>query len=359
MNNSNSTIEKTVAQIEAKSAEHASLARARIEKLTMPHWAMGRVLDLATDLSAMTRSLSPRIARKAVFIMAGDHGIVAEGVSLYPKEVTGQMIYNFASGGAAINVLSRQAGARTVVVDVGVDADLSALAKTGQIVNAKIRRGTRNFLKEPAMTREEAIQTILVGIQLAESYAPDIDVFGTGDMGIGNTTPSAAMASVITGTPVESIVGRGTGIADQALAHKTSVIEKALALHTPNPRDGIEVLSKVGGFEIGAIAGLILGAAARKRPVLVDGYISTTGALLAHSICPLAMDYVIPAHSSAENGHPLMWKYLEKKPFLDLQLRLGEGTGAVLAMHLVEASVRILTEMATFESASVSQKLDS
>lgn len=352
----NENLATLLSRIEPKSAEYSTIARARIETLTMPHWAMGRILDLAVEVAAMTRSMSPAFARKAVFVMAGDHGITQEGVSLYPKEVTAQMIYNFVAGGAAINVLSRQVGARTVVVDVGVDADLSALVKSGEITDAKIRRGTHNFAKEPAMSRDEAIRSILAGVRLAEAHADSLDVFATGDMGIGNTTASAAIASVFTGAPVETVVGRGTGINDQALAHKTTVIEKAIALQKPDVSDGIDVLSKVGGFEIGAIAGLILGAAALKRPVIVDGYISTAGALLAYSICPVALDYVIAAHSSAENGHALMWKHLGKKPLLDLGLRLGEGTGAALAMPLLEASVRILTEMATFESASVSQK---
>jgi nicotinate-nucleotide--dimethylbenzimidazole phosphoribosyltransferase len=354
-----SLLANTLAAIEPKCRKFERKAIHRIEQLTMPHWALGRLLDLGTDLVSMTRSLHPKVNRKAIFIMTADHGIVEEGVSLYPKEVTVQMLHNFVQGGAAINALSRQVGARTVVVDMGVDGDLTSYVKFGQIVDAKIRRGTRNFSKESAMTPTEALMSVTTGIQLAQNYAPDVDVFGTGDMGIGNTTSSAAVSAVLLGCPVETIVGRGTGVNDLGLALKTRVIENAIQLHQLKTTDpALHLLEKVGGFEIGAIAGLILGAALMKRPIVVDGYISTAGALIAHSLCPTSMDYVVAAHTSPEKGHTLMWERLEKKPLLDLGMRLGEGTGSALAMNLVESAVRIITEVATFESAEISQRKD-
>ncbi|MEO7164414.1 MAG: nicotinate-nucleotide--dimethylbenzimidazole phosphoribosyltransferase [Bdellovibrionia bacterium] len=364
-------LNSTIAAIEPKCREFEKKATCRIEQLTMPHWALGSLLDLGCDLVAMTRSMHPKVARKSIFIMAADHGIAAEGVSLYPKEVTVQMVRNFVQGGAAINALSRQVGSRTIVVDMGVDGDLTQFVKAGQVVGAKVRHGTRNFLVEPAMTRDEALEAITTGIHLAQSYGADVDVFGTGDMGIANTTSSAAIAAVLLDCPVETVVGRGTGIDDQRLAHKTHVIESAIRLHhldlysslssnaprSLNSKEGLDVLQKVGGFEIAAIAGLILGAASIKRPVVVDGYISTAGALIAQTLCPTSMDYVIASHASQEKGHQLMLAKLGKRPLLDLGMRLGEGTGAALAMNLVEAAVRIITEVATFESAKVSEKI--
>ena len=284
--------------------------------------------------------------------------MTAEGVSKYPQEVTVQMVGNIAAGGAGINALARLAGAEVVVVDMGVAGDVSGLVGEGKVISKRVGAGTGNIARGPAMTREQARQSVEGGIEVALGLASSTDVFGTGDMGIGNTTPSAALAVAITGASVEEVTGRGTGIDDAALAHKIAVIEGALAVNAPDGSDGMDVLRKVGGFEIGGIAGLILGAASRRKPVLVDGFISTAGALVAHSLAPAATGYVIASHRSEERGHRVMQAHLGKEPLLDLGLRLGEGTGAALAMNLVEGAAAVLTEVATFEEAAVSEADD-
>lgn len=346
---------ETVQRISPQDADARRRARARLEQLTMPHWALGRLMNLAEDLAGMTGSLDPPVQEKAVVVMAGDHGVVAEGVSKYPGEVTPQMVLNFVRGGAGINALARQAGARVVVVDMGVAADLSALAASGKILSRRVGAGTKNIARGAAMSRPEALAAVEAGIAVALELAPSTDVFGTGDMGIGNTTPSSAVVAVMSGAPVREVTGRGTGIDDEQLEHKIEVIQRAIDVNRPDPRDGLDVLSKVGGFEIGGIAGLILGCASLRRPVLVDGFISTAGALIAQRLCPTAGDYMVAAHRSVERGHRVALAALGKEPLLDLDMRLGEGTGAALAMNLVEAAVAVLTEVATFEEASVSK----
>jgi len=346
-------LKQTIAAITGQDHNARALAKDRLDQLTMPHWALGRLMDLALDLAGITGSIQPPVTSKAVVTMAGDHGVVAEGVSKFPQEVTPQMVMNFVHGGAGINALTRLAGAEVVVVDMGVAADLAGLAAAGKIIDKKIAMGTRNMAQEAAMTRNQAAQAIEAGIEVANSLAGRIDLFGTGDMGIGNTTPSTAIAAVLTGHTVAALCGRGTGLDDQQLHHKIEVVETALALHRPDPPDGLDVLAKVGGFEIGGIAGLILGCAANRKPVLVDGFISTAGALIAHSLKPEVCQYIIAAHRSMEPGHRIMQEHLGITPLLDLDLRLGEGTGAALAMHLVEAAVAILTEVATFAEAQV------
>jgi nicotinate-nucleotide--dimethylbenzimidazole phosphoribosyltransferase len=348
-------LEKTLSQIQPQDDAWRARARQRLDQLIMPHWALGRLMDLAVDLAGITRSMRPAVASKTIVIMAGDHGITAEGVSKYPSEVTGQMIHGFVAGMAGINALARLAGARVVVVDAGVAVDLSPLAAAGQIIDKKIARGTANFAREPAMSRSQAIRSVEAGIEVVDSLADTVDVFGTGDMGIGNTTPSTAITAVLARTSVAEVTGRGTGIDDGQLAHKIAVVERAIARHQPDANDGLDVLAKVGGFEIGGIAGVILASAARHKPVVVDGFISTAGALVACSLCPAARDYCIAAHRSQEVGHRAAHQLLNKEPLLDLQMRLGEGTGAALAMNLVEAAQRILTEMATFDEAHVSK----
>ena len=349
-----SLLEKTLKQIEPQDAGCRAAAHARLEQLTMPHWALGRLMDLAEDLAGITRSMQPPVARKAVVVMAGDHGVAASGVSQYPQEVTVQMIHNFVNGGAGCNALARQVGSQVIVVDAGVAGDLSALVEAGKIVSKRVAPGTANMHTGPAMSREEAIRSIEAGIEVAFSLADSIDVFATGEMGIGNTTPSSAIVAVLTGTEVEELTGRGTGIDDARLQNKIAVIKEALRVNQPDPTDALDVLAKVGGFEIGAIAGLILGAAALKKPVLVDGFITTAGALIAQGLSPVSAQYMIAAHRSVEPGHRAAQERLGKVPLLDLNLRLGEGTGAVLAMNLVEASARVLTDVATFAEASVS-----
>jgi nicotinate-nucleotide--dimethylbenzimidazole phosphoribosyltransferase len=350
-----SLFEDTIKSIEGRDEVWREKARARLEQLTMPHWALGRLMDLALDLAGMTRSLRPPVERKAVVVMAGDHGVVAEGVSRFPQEVTPQMVGNFVNGGAGINALARQVGARVVVVDMGVAQDISALAKSGLVIDKNIGPGTANMAEGPAMSREQAVAAIEAGIEVAQSMADGIDLFGTGDMGIGNTTPSTAIVAALTGTPVAEVTGRGTGLDDDGFNHKIAVIEKALALNKPDPLDGLDVLAKVGGFEIGGIAGLILGAAANRKPIMVDGFISTAGALIACSLAPACKDYIIAAHRSVEQGHRIMHDHLGCEPLLDLNMRLGEGTGGALAMNVVEAARRVLTEVATFAEAAVSE----
>lgn len=349
-------LETTLNQIVPQDAASRAKAHARLEQLTMPYWALGRILDLAVDLAGITRSMNPPVARKAVVTMAGDHGVVAEGVSKYPREVTPQMVYNFVAGGAGINALAKQAGANVVVVDMGVAADLSDLASAGKIISKRVGPGTKNMAQGPAMTREEAIRAVGAGIEVALELGPSVDVFGTGEMGIGNTTPSSAIVAILSGEDVSTVTGRGTGIDDGQLSAKVKIIEKCLGVNGCDPKDGLDVLAKVGGFEIGGIAGLILGAASLRKPVLIDGFISTAGALIAHCLCPTSADYMIAAHRSVEQGHRIALDILGKRPLLDLDLRLGEGTGAALAMNLVEAAVAVLTEVATFEEASVSKE---
>jgi len=353
-----SLLEKTIAAIEPVDQKSRELATERIGQLTMPYWALGRLLDLAVDLAGMTRTIQPTVARKAVVTMAADHGVVEEGVSHSPKEVTIQMVYNFVAGGAGINVLAKQAGAEVIVVDVGVDGDLSPLVKAGKIVDKKIALGTANFSKGPAMTLEQARRSIEVGIEVANELGSRIDLFGTGEMGIANTTPSSAIIATLTGESLDALVGCGCGINEEQRLHKVKVIEQGLALNQPDPNDGLDILAKVGGLEIGAIAGLILGAAAQKKPVLVDGFISTAGALIAQSLAPLATEYMLASHRSVEPGHQAMQAKLGKEPLLDLNLRLGEGTGAAVAMNLLEAGAALINEMATFEEAAVTNYIE-
>jgi nicotinate-nucleotide--dimethylbenzimidazole phosphoribosyltransferase len=329
-------------------------ARDRLDQLTMPHWALGRLMDLGLELAAITGSVRPVVDRRVVAVMAGDHGVVAEGVSKYPQEVTAQMIFNFVQGGAGINAVSRVSGAEVVVVDMGVASDLGALPAGARFISKRVAPGTRNMAAGPAMSREEATKAVEAGITVALDLESSFDLFGTGDMGIGNTTPSSAIIAAITGHPTEKVTGRGTGIDEEQFGHKVTVIEKALRINKPDPSDALDVLAKVGGFEIGGIAGFILGVASKRKPVLIDGVISTAAALIAHGICPEAANYMIAAHRSVEQGHIVALEHLNKRPLLDLDLRLGEGTGAALAMTLVEAAVRIMTEVATFEEASVS-----
>lgn len=348
-----SLIEQTLKAIEPQSTEHRRLATEHIHNLTMPRRALGRLLDLAEDLAGITRQLTPSVARKNIILMAGDHGIVAEGVSDQPQEVTAQMIYNFANGGGGICVLSGNAGAQVTLVDIGVSTnnfdDLP-------IIRRKIAKGTENFAKGPAMTREQAIRSIETGIEIVNELAATTDVFGTGEMGIGNTSPSSAIAAVIIQRPLEELVGRGAGLPLEKMSMKIDAIRRGLELNNPDRNDPIDILAKVGGYEIGGIAGLCLGAAANKKPIVVDGFISTVGALLAQQLSPTAADYMIVAHMSQEQGHKRILEVLGKKPLLDLDLRLGEGSGAALAMHLLDASHAIMTKMATFDSANVTSE---
>ncbi|MCI5128979.1 MAG: nicotinate-nucleotide--dimethylbenzimidazole phosphoribosyltransferase [Candidatus Electrothrix sp. AS4_5] len=346
-------LEATFRKIFPQDSEFRDKATARLEQLTMPHWALGDLMDLAVDLAGITRSLHPPIQRKRVVIMVGDHGVTAEGVSKFPSEVTVQMVYNFVNGGAGINALARQAGAEVSVVDMGCSEDLSALANKGKIISKKIAAGTENMVHGPAMTRTQAVMAVEAGIEVAQQMASEVDIFATGDMGIGNTTASTAIIAAMTDKTLDQLTGRGTGLDDEQLEHKKEILAKALQMNKPDSKDGLDVLAKVGGYEIGGIAGLIIGAAAQQKPVLVDGFISTAGAMIACKLEPFVRDYIICAHRSVEQGHVIMQEKIGCKPLLDLNLRLGEGTGAALAMNVVEAAVAVLTEVATFADAGV------
>ncbi|MCC6147693.1 MAG: nicotinate-nucleotide--dimethylbenzimidazole phosphoribosyltransferase [Anaerolineaceae bacterium] len=333
--------------------EASEAARRRQAELTKPHGSLGRLEDLSAQLAGMTGQTRPRLASKAVIVMAADHGAALEGVSAYPAEVTHQMVLNFLHGGAAINVLARQAGARVVVVDIGVASEFE---EAEGLVRRKIAAGTRSIASGPAMSRAEAEQALQVGIDVAgEEIRRGLNLVATGDMGIGNTTPSAAIVSAITGLPPRQVTGRGTGLDNAGLARKTAMIEQALLANQPDPDDALDVLCKVGGLEIAGLAGVMLGAAAARVPVVLDGFISGAAALIAAGLAPQVRDYLLASHLSVEIGHTAILQHLRLPPLLDLQLRLGEGTGAVLAFHLIEAACRILDEMATFSEAGVSK----
>lgn len=331
-----------------------SHARARQSQLTKPAGSLGKLEDLSIQIAGITGKQQPQLENKVIAVMAGDHGVVAEGVSAYPQEVTPQMVLNFLYGGAAINVLARHIGARVVIVDIGVATDLP---DHRDLIRKKIAPGTNNIARGAAMSAAQAEAAIIAGADvIKEQHSAGLDILATGDMGIGNTTPSAAIASAITAIPPTEIVGRGTGVDDKGLARKIAAVETALHVNKPDPGDGLEILSKVGGFEIGGICGAILSAASLRVPVVIDGFISTAAAMIAVLLAPGVRDYLIAGHVSQELGHRAMMDWLQISPLLDLDMRLGEGTGAALAISLAEASCKILAEMATFADAGVSGK---
>lgn len=349
-------VDQTCNAIALPDAAAIAAARARQDTLTKPLGSLGRLEDLSAMLAGMFGQATPQIRRKAVILAAGDHGVVAEGVSAYPQEVTPQMVYNFLRGGAGINVLARHANAEIVILDAGVAADLPPHP---QLRAVKVAPGTANMALGPAMTREQAIQCLEIGIAAAqEQLEQGADLIACGDMGIGNTTAASASTAAITGADPAAVTGRGTGLDDPGLARKTEVIRRALAVNQPDPQDGLDVLAKVGGLEIGVLAGAMLGTAAGRRAVVVDGFISGAAALIAWRIAPAAKDYFIAAHQSVEPGHRIGLDAMGLTPLLDLGMRLGEGTGAALAMHLIEAAARCLSEMATFAEAGVSERDD-
>lgn len=341
------------------SGEWKEKAHEYLEQLAIPYWSLGKLLDIAEQISAIQETLNPDVTKKYVVVMAGDHGVVEEGVSAYPQDVTPQMVGNFVKKGASINVLSKTVGAEVIVVDAGIVADTKDLVERGEILSYKVAPGTKNMAKGPAMTKEEAIKSILGGIDIVEKLIVDkgAQLIATGDMGIGNTTPSSAIISVMTGKKVSDVTGRGTGVDDKGLMHKIEVIEKAIQINNPDRSDPLDVLAKVGGFEIGGIAGVILGAAYHKVPVVVDGFISSAGAVVAKALNPNSSDYMIASHRSVEPGHSIMWEYLGLDPVLDLKFRLGEGTGAAMAMHVVESASQVIKNVLTFEAAGVSENV--
>ncbi|MDO4289051.1 MAG: nicotinate-nucleotide--dimethylbenzimidazole phosphoribosyltransferase [Eubacterium sp.] len=353
------TLNHVIESVEPKDPEWEAKACAHVEALAIPPWSLGQVLTLGVQLCGIQRTLNPHVDKKMILTMAADHGIAEEGVSAFPQEVTLQMVGNIVAGGAGVNVLGKASGAEVRLVDMGVKADMPELVASGKIIDAKIAHGSENFHKGPAMTREQAIAALEAGINVATQMIVEegVELLGTGDLGIGNTTPSTAILAVMGEYPVTSITGRGTGLNNAALMNKIKVIREAIALNKPDKNDALDVLSKVGGYDIAGIAGVILGAAYNKVPVVVDGFISTAGALIAKGLCPGCADYMIASHQSEEPGHQMMWQTLNMHPLLNLNFRLGEGTGAAVAMHLVECAARCLNDMLTFEDAGVTNGL--
>jgi nicotinate-nucleotide--dimethylbenzimidazole phosphoribosyltransferase len=331
-------------------------ARARQDTLTKPPGSLGRLESLSLQLAGIRSCDRPRLPHKVIVTMAADHGVVAEGVSAYPQAVTAQMVGNFLRGGAAINVLARQAGARVVVVDLGVAAEL---ARSPGLISRKVAFGTQNMAQGPAMTTEQALAALQAGVEVVEAELDrGLDILALGDMGIGNTTAAAAIAVVLTGKSPHELIGRGTGVDDAGLARKRAAVQQAIAVNRPDPTKPLEVLAALGGLEIAGLAGAALAGAAHRRPVLIDGYPATAAAMIAAALAPALRPYLIAAHRSQEAGHQAMLDWLGLEPLLDLGLRLGEGTGAALALSLVEAACRTLDEMATFAEAGVSTRGD-
>jgi len=346
-------IKEVVRNIRSIDEKFTRLAQERLDNLTKPLGSLGRLEELAKQIVGISTKESPELKNKVIFTLASDHGVTDEGVSAYPKEVTAQMVYNFLRGGAGINVLAKHAGVRVVVVDIGVAEDLKS---SPELVIRKIAYGTKNMSKGPAMTKDEAIKSIETGIAVfEEEFKKGIDIIGTGEMGIGNTTCASALAAVFTGRPVKELTGRGTGIDELGLKNKIEIIKKSIEVNQPNPTDPIDVLSNVGGFEIGGLAGIILASASKKVPVVIDGFISGAAALVAYKLEPKVKDYMIASHCSVEIGHKIILDYIGLKPIFDLNLRLGEGTGAALGISLADSAIKILTGMATFKSANVSE----
>ena len=345
-------MKETISKISQTNDNTEQKALERLASQARPAGSLGMLETISAGMAAIKGTLDVRLDHKVVVTCAGDHGVVQEGVSLFPQEVTPQMVENFVNGGASINVLARHAGADVRVADFGVNHDFDPDLP---IFHKKVRKGTDNFVKGPAMSRQEAEQAITAGIEIVEELLEKgpVDILGTGDMGIGNTTPSSAVIAAFSGIPPEKLTGRGTGIDDRMLENKIRVIQKGLEVNRVDPADPIGVLSKVGGFEIGGLAGLVIGAAANGIPVVCDGLISTAGALIACELAPEARQYLFASHRSVEAGHRFMHERLGIEPILDMGLRLGEGTGAALAFELIDAATRVLADILTFEEARV------
>ncbi|MBP1156806.1 nicotinate-nucleotide--dimethylbenzimidazole phosphoribosyltransferase [Paenibacillus sp. PvR052] len=348
---SNNRLEQMISDIAPLDKQSIEEAALHLDQLTKPPGSLGRLEEVGKQLAGIRGERMPDLGKKAVVVMAADHGVCEEGVSAYPAEVTPQMVLNFLNGGAAVNVLSRHTGADVVCVDIGVNAELS----DPRLRSHKIRMGTANMTKGPAMTREEAEEAVLVGMRLAEELVgKGYGLIGTGDMGIGNTTASSAILTVLGGTDAAEAAGRGTGIDDERLLHKQAVIRRAIELNSPDAADPMDVLSKVGGLEIAGLVGVILGAAKHRCPVVIDGFISSAAALVAARLAPLSVPYMLASHLSQEQGHARLLAEIGLTPMLVMDMRLGEGTGAVLSFPLIEAAVKIMQEMATFANAGIS-----
>ena len=354
MGTNSAKIREAIEQIRPADVQAMGHAEARQLNLTKPPGSLGRLEEVSIRLAGIFGTEKPVIGGKAVIVAAGDHGVVAQGVTGYPQEVTAQMVLNFLAGGAAISVLCRHLGVRQVIVDAGVMSDLPSHP---DLRSLKFGRGTADISQGTAMTRQQAEQCIEAGINLAvEVIESGIDLIATGDMGIGNTTASSAITSAVTGVSPEETTGEGTGRTPEELQHKTWIVRQALEVNSPDPSDGLDLLTKVGGFEIGVLAGVVLGTAMQRRVVVVDGFISSSAALVANALCPRARDYMVASHVSAERGHRVALTSLGLSPLLDLGMRLGEGTGAVLAMPIIESAAACLSEMATFAEAGVSDR---
>lgn len=346
-------LEDTIGKIGELDKEAQEQARRHQDTLIKPMGSLGMLEDVAVKISGITGEIMPWLEKKAVITMAGDHGVAREGVSAASQDVTPQMVRGFLDGGAAINVLTRHAGARVVCVDMGIVKTVD----DPRLVVRRIGPGTNNIAEGPAMTREQARAAVEAGIEIAaEEVRGGTRLLATGDMGIGNTTPSTAILAAFTGFPVPLLTGKGTGLNPSGVQRKIRLIEKALAVNSPDPRDGLDVLTKVGGFEIGGLAGVILGAAASRVPVVIDGFISGAAAMIARSLAPRSVDYMIASHLSEEPGHRTMLTWLGIEPMLHMRMRLGEGTGAALAFTMIDAALKIVREMATFEEAGVSDE---
>jgi nicotinate-nucleotide--dimethylbenzimidazole phosphoribosyltransferase len=352
-------LEEIIGRIKPVEQGWIQKAKERTAQLVMPTRALGRLHEISERLCGIQQTLEPAIDQKAILVMAADHGVVDEGVSAYPQEVTPAMVQTFLAGGAGINAISRQVGADVWVVDMGIIPELDATGLKGaeRLVVEKIGNGTANFTKGPAMSRRDAEKALQVGFEQATRRIENgAEILGTGDMGIGNTTASAAIGAVITGATLDVMVGRGTGVDDAGLARKRNIVRRGIETNAPQPEDGLNVLAKIGGFEIGGIAGTILAGAFHRRAVVVDGFISTAGALIAYTLCPTVRDYLFAGHCSEETGHRIMLNHLGLEPILDLGMRLGEGTGAALAMGIMDGAVRMFKEVLTFQEAGVADK---
>ena len=350
----NFDIETIIRGIVPVSTENLDQAQKHLDSLTKPPGSLGRLEELGRRYAAIKDLDSPQVRNKEVYIFAADHGVAQQGVSAFPAEVTPQMVLNFLNGGAAINALANHFKAQVVVVDMGVNYEFGA--RPG-LVNKKIAKGTGDLSLGPSMTRSQAEQAVLVGIELArEASDRGIDILGTGDMGIANTTASVAIIAALTQRPVKELTGRGTGIDDETLQKKIDVVEKALQINQPNRNDPLDILAKVGGFEIAGIAGFILGSAAARTPVVIDGVISGAAALIAYRMNPVVADYIFMSHRSQEPAHELLFNQINQEALFDFGMRLGEGTGAVIGMSILEAAVKIYSEMATFGNSGVSNK---
>jgi nicotinate-nucleotide--dimethylbenzimidazole phosphoribosyltransferase len=347
-------IDETIYRITPPAQDWLERAAARQLQLTKPPGSLGELELIANRLAAIRQTLRPAVSRQRIYVVAADHGVVAEGVSAYPREVTAQMVYNFLRGGAAINAMARHGGIEVSVVDAGVDADLD---DAPGLIRSKVVRGTANFTRGPAMTRDEAAKSVEIGIGLARTAAADgIELLGIGEMGIGNTTAASAIAATLTESAPEAVTGYGAGVDDAGWRKKIAAVKRALEINRPDRADALDVLTKVGGAEIGVMAGVALGAAAERIPVVADGFISTSASALACVFHPTVRDYLFIGHRSSERGHYSLIEFIGRRPLLDLQMRLGEGTGAALAMRIIETAARLLGEMATFAEAGVSDR---